>query len=409
MKHVCFCFSLLLALPATAQEVADLHPEIEYLDFSPEGEKAWEEHSEKCTAFWERYENLSDEERDFVDTECDEMDPGYYGMISGGCSWYCGGGPMEVRASSYLSSQGATTYDPGNAHDLDYKSAWVEGKRGYGIGESLIYHFNAHAPRITEIIVANGYVKSESAWKSNSRVQQLNLYINEVLYARLHLDDSRSAQHFSVEPIGHLSEVDGIIPEDAPDWTMRFEIAAVYEGDRFDDVVISEIYFDGIDVHCLAADTPVLMADGSSLPIEAIRPGMEVMGYRSLTGERLSAKVRSMANPLHVHLAAVRLANGNTLQITPDHPLLGADGQWYAVDAAKAMADYPHVLVKPLVPGTLLSGADGPVAVGAIAMQHGSTQTYTITALDGADAFIAGGVLVATAQGEAVSSKTISE
>ena len=34
-----------------------------------------------------------------------------------------------------------------------------------------------------------------------------------------------------------------------PDWTLRFEILDVYPGSRYDDTVIAELYFDGIDVH----------------------------------------------------------------------------------------------------------------------------------------------------------------
>ena len=32
-------------------------------------------------------------------------------------------------------------------------------------------------------------------------------------------------------------------------WTLKFEILDVYPGERYDDTVISELYFDGIDVH----------------------------------------------------------------------------------------------------------------------------------------------------------------
>ncbi|WP_449508538.1 hypothetical protein [Dawidia soli] len=33
---------------------------------------------------------------------------------------------------------------------------------------------------------------------------------------------------------------------------MKFEILEVYEGAKYDDTVISEIFFDGIDVHEVA-------------------------------------------------------------------------------------------------------------------------------------------------------------
>ena len=40
---------------------------------------------------------------------------------------------------------------------------------------------------------------------------------------------------------------------DTPNWTLRFEILEVYEGDKYDDTVISELFFDGIDVHWLSS------------------------------------------------------------------------------------------------------------------------------------------------------------
>ena len=66
------------------------------------------------------------------------------------------------------------------------------------------------------------------------------------LYARfdetLDLQDSRSLQCFDVGELGPHDEK-------APNWTPRFEILEVYEGDKYDDTVISELFFDGIDVH----------------------------------------------------------------------------------------------------------------------------------------------------------------
>lgn len=34
-----------------------------------------------------------------------------------------------------------------------------------------------------------------------------------------------------------------------PGWTLQFEIVAVYPGAKYEDTAITEIYFDGIDVH----------------------------------------------------------------------------------------------------------------------------------------------------------------
>lgn len=178
-----------------------------------------------------------------------EVDPGYWEVIGGGCSWYCGGGPRKVTASSALKSSGDITYAAENAHDLSYKTAWVEGVEGQGVGESLTYHFAPESPRITKIIVVNGYVKSAAAWKNNSRVKKLKLFLNEKEIAVLHLADSKAEQSFTFSPLGNGDRADFEKLKQQPAWTLRFEILEVYPGEKYEDTVITEIYFDGTDVH----------------------------------------------------------------------------------------------------------------------------------------------------------------
>ena len=88
----------------------------------------------------------------------------------------------------------------------------------------------------------NGYVKSEKAWRDNGRVKSLLLYYNEKPYAILDLVDSRSLQCFDVGTLGFHDE-------NAPRWSLKFEIREVYPGKRYNDTAITELYFDGIDVH----------------------------------------------------------------------------------------------------------------------------------------------------------------
>jgi len=97
---------------------------------------------------------------------------------------------------------------PENAHDLSFKTAWIEGVKGYGIGEYIIYHFRQTAPRITKIIIANGYVKSHKTWLENSRVKKLKLYIDNKPFAILNLEDSRYEQIFEFEPIGRKRPIE---------------------------------------------------------------------------------------------------------------------------------------------------------------------------------------------------------
>ena len=158
-------------------------------------------------------------------------------IIDGGCSWYCGGGNYKIKASSSLGD----SYKVEFANDLSYKTAWVEGKKDEGIGEYLEYYFKNDSPRITEIIISNGYMKSEETWKNNNRVKKIKLYVNGVPLGVLNLKDSRTDQHFSVGTLGHN--------KNGTDLILKFEILEVYKGSKYNDTAITEIYFDGIDVH----------------------------------------------------------------------------------------------------------------------------------------------------------------
>ena len=158
-------------------------------------------------------------------------------IIDGGCSWYCGGGNYKIKASSSLGD----SYKAEFANDLSYKTAWVEGKKDEGIGEYLEYYFKNDSPRITEIIISNGYMKSEETWKNNNRVKKLKLYVNGIPFGILNLKDSRTDQYFSVGTLEHN--------KNGTDLILKFEILEVYKGSKYNDTAITEIYFDGIDVH----------------------------------------------------------------------------------------------------------------------------------------------------------------
>ena len=105
----------------------------------------------------------------------------------------------------------------------------------------LEYYFKNDSPRITEIIISNGYMKSEETWKNNNRVKKLKLYVNGVPFGILNLKDSRTDQYFEMGTLGHN--------KNGTDLILKFEILKVYKGSKHNDTAITEIYFDGIDVH----------------------------------------------------------------------------------------------------------------------------------------------------------------
>ena len=167
-----------------------------------------------------------------------EENPVLSHFYSGNCSWYCGGQIDSVTASSAL----ADRYAAEKAHDFSIITAWVEGVEGNGVGEYIKYAFPGTCPRITTVLIHNGYVKNWDVWRDNARVKRLLMYYNDEPYAILNLQDTMGLQSFDVGVLGYEDK------DSAPAWSIKFEILEVYPGKKYEDTAITEIYFDGIDV-----------------------------------------------------------------------------------------------------------------------------------------------------------------
>ena len=184
------------------------------------------------------YDSLSDVE--FALLCFVEEDPVLSHFYSGNCSWYCGGQIDSVTASSALGEK----YAAEKAHDFSIVTAWVEGVEGNGEGEYIKYAFPGTCPRITTVLIHNGYVKNWDVWSDNGRVKRLLMYYNDKPYVILHLQDTANLQSFEVGILGNEER-----SETSPAWSIKFEILEVYPGEKYEDTAITEIYFDGIDVH----------------------------------------------------------------------------------------------------------------------------------------------------------------
>jgi hypothetical protein len=255
VKQLISIFILSCALTGYGQAIKEMKPELGYLvDKSHLGEIEFLKDREQCEEVWRKvsaqgdYEKLSGTEKEIYEN-CSEELENYWDILGVGCSWYCGGGQDTLSASSELKPLKGITYSVKNIHDLSYKTAWIEGVLGYGIGEFVTFHIPPQNPRITEVIVVNGYVKSDKAWRENSRVKKLKMYIDDEPFAILNLEDTKQEQHFKFNPLGYNNRDDWEKLCSEPWWTIKFEIMEVYEGEKYEDTAISEIYFDGIDVH----------------------------------------------------------------------------------------------------------------------------------------------------------------
>jgi hypothetical protein len=388
-----------------AQNVKEMYPKFgQSLVFDPKIGEQWEKADKIMEEIEWDYSKLTKENLKFFKqinyNYENEVEQGYYDAIGGGCSWYCGGGPDSISASSYLHSKDTTiNYLPENAHDLWFGNAWVEGVKGYGIGEYLIYHFRQTAPRITHIIVANGYVKSEKAYRENSRVKKLKVYIDDKPFAILNLEDVRQEQIFEFQPIGKRPDIDANWEEleKLPRWTMKFEILEVYKGEKYDDVAITEIYFDGIDVHCFGAGTKILMSDNSLKNIELVQEGDIVKSYDFENKKLINSKVTKLISATHTSLLRIKFAD-NEIITTSDHPFWIDKNVWAAVNAEKANKNYlQETKVESLKVGDRIFIPEKNTFSEILEIENINERqiTYTIELSD-SDNFIANGMLVKT-------------
>jgi len=212
----------------------------------------------------------------------------------------CSQGVKVVSASSTLKDQGGKTYGVNNLADDNPMTAWVEGKPGYGIGES----FTVKAPRVNSIF--NGYQATPAAWKNNSRVKKFKVYANGKPLCFLLLKDEMGEQVFDL-PVSSTDE---------KDITFKFEIADVYKGLKWDDVAISHIDNNG----CCFAGNTTIGPDGTEIGTVATSGGVSLVCVNPLSGESYPASRYRVVEQLHSGMVEVSTVH-HSITITTDHPL----------------------------------------------------------------------------------------
>lgn len=227
---------------AVGQTVKTLKPTIgEPHNYSKSDQLMWQSVIDKYSKIASgdlNYQELSDKDKALID----RLENGDGPFTEGpGCSWYCGGQLYNISSNTYLKEQGNISYKPDNVHDFDLLTAWVPDTVGGVIGKKINFHFKPLSPRVNEIMIYNGYIKNQELFRNNSRVKKLKLYINNVYYATLEMSDTTAQQTFTIDPIQSKDKKKDLI--------LTFEIVEIYKGDKYIDVAISEINFNGLDVH----------------------------------------------------------------------------------------------------------------------------------------------------------------
>jgi len=165
-----------------------------------------------------------------------------------GCSLGCALA-WNITATSAHKNNGSNEHDAKKLDDFDLSTAWIEGKDGFGIGESVTFHFTkelwesdlSHPDKHSRdkvnfngFRILNGYAKSEILWMENSRVKQCRVYHNDKPIFDIALADSMHVQTAECETVWLR-----------PDDTIRVEIMEVYPGDKYKDTAITELTPEG--------------------------------------------------------------------------------------------------------------------------------------------------------------------
>ncbi|MGV3598800.1 MAG: NADase-type glycan-binding domain-containing protein [Bacteroidota bacterium] len=389
---------LLLIFPfvVNAQPLKIFEPKTAVWDITPPTVQRLEQFKKVYAALVQgekTVETLTTNERklydEFFNPEDTEPRYEFYGTTSwSGCSWYCGTELDTGYSSSFLATKNSS-YPVENIHDFDVSTAWVEGKKGYGIGEKITFEFSQNNPPLTTVFIYNGYMKTEKTWTENSRVRTLKMYVNNKPYALLHLEDTIGKQRFNI---------DTLKPNNQP-LILTFEIYDVYKGSLYDETAISEINFDGTGVHCFVTGTMVTMADGSQKAIENILAGDEVQTYDNANNCLGEGIVMATASAKHHNLIKIETENGN-ITATADHPIYVKNKGWCALDRKGAL-QYSNInTAQHLQVGDeimmLTNGKTTYSKILSLTAENICANTFTIVSIKGGSSFFANKILVAT-------------
>jgi len=334
---------------------------------------------------WEYYvdetmENFDSDGPDFTD----------FGIIENPCSQ----GVFIKRASSTLASHKSNNYDIENIQDYNHKTAWVEGKSDYGIGEYFIVSGDVN-------IIYNGYQKSEWVWQSNSRVKKFKVYKNNKPVCYLKLHDLMGGQYFSLpESYERYNYEDDSVqaPDDEGqiDPLYKFEIVEVYEGDKWKDVAITHIDLQGC---CLLDQSIVSDAHGNSQQISKISKGDFIKTIDLKSGKTTKAKVNQLFSQKHYVLLDIKTKNQN-IKATKDHSFYVKNYGLISLREIlkiKRLHDYNELSnqFKILVWNEKKNRTEYEI-ITQINIIEGEFETYTILDLENGQNFIANGFVTST-------------
>ena len=138
---------------------------------------------------------------------------------------------VDITASSFLTEKNVL-YKVENLNNLRSDSPWVEGAKGYGIGESLTFTTN-----MSGLVFFSGYVslKNPSLYEKNSRVRKAKFTCTETgKFVTWDFADTAGGQQID---LSDLIQYDG-----KHSITIQMKILDVYKGTKYADTCINSMF-----------------------------------------------------------------------------------------------------------------------------------------------------------------------
>lgn len=136
----------------------------------------------------------------------------------------------RICASSMLKPQGSGKYNYRMANLASNNDmAWVENRKGHGIGEWLVFDFNK-PKQLGEILFRNGYTRTKKSFSTNSRISEIKIELSNGESYRVGMSDNPDPQVFK-------------LPETMKVSWVKLTIQNVFKGSKYADTALSYVEF----------------------------------------------------------------------------------------------------------------------------------------------------------------------
>ena len=148
----------------------------------------------------------------------------------------------EVRNPKGTLSVSSTLVEKGYDHskrnlvDGKMETAWVEGKSGSGVGETIQYKFKKKT-KIYGVAITNGYFKNENVFRKNQRIKNLTLQAGKKKKNYTCIDFSE-LEYIDSYSLGYTDLI--LFDQPVTTTTLKLTINTVYPGTAFTDTCVSE-------------------------------------------------------------------------------------------------------------------------------------------------------------------------